>query len=316
MQSTAELPETNLQYAKAIALSLFCNACWFFSFIYPNEHEVRGFESNLARGITFCSLGFVIGRKKEKTLDVKNRKTLINLTIRVTLTSIFAAIAGLSQFYLPLPIVYTICGSGPIFGFIVDYYLNGIRVNGRQIVGLSVGIIGLVLTVNGNFLMKWADPSFEVHTEFENYHTTNLLVMFGVALLLIFGNVLWAVAQIITKTLTQLDPYQITFHTGSMLIVNSAVAYCCLGHFKLTMVKLMLSVLFVGLPTFLSIVTGVMSIQMVRKAGVILIMSYSSIIMGYLMSIFYYHETQNPICIIGVVLIVAGVAKTVYEKDP
>ena len=295
---------------------MLCNACWFFSFIYPNEHEIRGFESNLSRGITFCTLAFLVCRNNSRTLDVRDRRTLTNLIIRITSVTIFAAIAGLSQFYLPLPIVYTICGSGPIFGFIIDYYFNGVRVNAKQVIGLSMGLAGLILTVNGNFLIRWVDPSFEVHTEFENYHSQDLLAMFGVAVLLILGNVLWAVAQVITKTLKELDPYQITFHTGLMLTLSSALVYCWLGPFRLTMAKLLLSVVFVGIPTFASIVTGVMSIKMVKKTGIILIMSYSGIVFGYLMSVCYYHETQNPVCVAGVVLIVAGVVQTVYSKDP
>ena len=38
-----------------------------------------------------------------------------------------------SQFYLPLPIVHTLNGSGPLFVFIVDYFLNGIKINRKQI---------------------------------------------------------------------------------------------------------------------------------------------------------------------------------------
>ena len=67
---------------------------------------------------------------------------------------------------MPLSIVHTINGSGPIFVFIIDYSLNGVRVNGKQVVGLVVGIIGLVLTINGGMLMKWVDPAYSIHSDF------------------------------------------------------------------------------------------------------------------------------------------------------
>lgn len=61
---------------------------------------------------------------------------------------------------MPLSVVHTICGSGPIFVFILDYYLNGVQVNGKQVVGLMMGIVGLVLTINGGILMKWIHPTY------------------------------------------------------------------------------------------------------------------------------------------------------------
>ena len=74
--------------------------------------------------------------------------------------SFFSSIVGLAQFYLPLPIVHTICGSGPIFVFILDYYLNGVRINLKQLIGIILGLLGLILTVNGRLIILYFDPSF------------------------------------------------------------------------------------------------------------------------------------------------------------
>ena len=71
---------------------------------------------------------------------------------------------ALSQFYLPLPIVHTISGTGSIFVFLVDYFLNGVAITPKQLVGVVVGFMGLVLTVNGRLLIHYIDPSFQEHS--------------------------------------------------------------------------------------------------------------------------------------------------------
>ena len=78
----------------------------------------------------------------------------------------YAASTGVAQFYLPLPIVHTICGSGPIFVFIIDYYVNGVRINPKQFVGIVISVVGLVLTINGGLFIKYFNPEFETHSEF------------------------------------------------------------------------------------------------------------------------------------------------------
>lgn len=70
----------------------------------------------------------------------------------------FSWSVAFSQFYLPLPIVHTICGGGPIFIFIVDYYMNGIKINMKQFIGIIIGIIGLIFTVNGGLIMVYFNP--------------------------------------------------------------------------------------------------------------------------------------------------------------
>ena len=71
---------------------------------------------------------------------------------------------GISQFVLPLPIVYSITVSGPIFVFIFDYYMNGIAINSKQLIGIIVGVSGLLLTINGRVLITYFDPSFNSET--------------------------------------------------------------------------------------------------------------------------------------------------------
>jgi drug/metabolite transporter (DMT)-like permease len=66
--------------------------------------------------------------------------------------TIYSGIISLSQFILPLPIVHTINSSGVIFVFMIDYFINGIQINKRQAIGITVGLIGVLVMGNQRFL--------------------------------------------------------------------------------------------------------------------------------------------------------------------
>ncbi len=38
--------------------------------------------------------------------------------------------------------------TGPLFVFVVDYYLNSISINSKQALGIAAGIIGVLITSN------------------------------------------------------------------------------------------------------------------------------------------------------------------------
>ena len=134
---------------------------------------------------------------------------------------------------------------------------------------------------------------------------------------LFFGLVciLWGYAQVITKELTDLTPYQATYHAGITTALSSSVAYCFAGQYKFTVEKLLICSLTVGLPSLLSVILMITGIQMVRKTGILLMFGFINVIWGYLFSVYYYKESQNVFCIMGVVMIIFGVLQTLYSKD-
>lgn len=66
--------------------------------------------------------------------------------------TIYSGVISLAQFILPLPIVHTINSSGVIFVFMIDYFINGIQINKRQAIGITVGLIGVLVMGNQRFL--------------------------------------------------------------------------------------------------------------------------------------------------------------------
>lgn len=64
---------------------------------------------------------------------------------------------ALGQFILPLPIIHTISCSSILFVFLIDYFMNGTKVNEKQIVGIVTGVIGVFVTSNGLLLENLLD---------------------------------------------------------------------------------------------------------------------------------------------------------------
>lgn len=285
---------------------------WFFSFIYPNEHQVEFYQTCLTRGYGLMIVGYVAAKRENIPLAFEG-EVLRKMNVRNMLMIFFGWNLALSQFYLPLPIVHTISGAGSIFVFVVDYFLNGVGITAKQLVGVIVGFVGLSLTVNGNIIMHYFHPEFEQHSDFQNYRSYDALVILSVALLLVFANVCWAFSIVTTKTL-QAHPYLITYHQGILMMLTSAIIYLFNRNVEFDLGQELMTFVFTGLPTALTVLIHITAVKMTTKTGILFIFNFSNVALGYVMSIFYYHESQNPICTVGVISIMAGVLYAVYHK--
>lgn len=76
----------------------------------------------------------------------------------------------------------------------------------------------------------------------------------------------------------------------------------------------MITFFITGIPTGTTAYLHTVAVKMVKDTGILMILCFSQVIMGYLMSIFYYNESQNPVCTVGVFFIIAGVVKAIYNK--
>lgn len=71
--------------------------------------------------------------------------------------AIYTLVLTLAQFILPLPVVHTINCSGQILIFVVDYFLNRVKINFKQAIGVFLGVMGVLLAGNGKVIMELMD---------------------------------------------------------------------------------------------------------------------------------------------------------------
>jgi drug/metabolite transporter (DMT)-like permease len=133
-----------------MVLSLFF---WFISYIYANEKDINFIDTTLIRGLGICSVNFIVCLVQGYELDLKENFSISKIFIRNSIMVLDAIVFAIVQFYLPLPIVHAIGATGIIFIFILDYLINNIRINKTQAIGISVGMIGIFLTISGKFIL-------------------------------------------------------------------------------------------------------------------------------------------------------------------
>lgn len=90
--------------------------------------------------------------------DPANFRILFMRNFCVTVQSIIFTVA---QFYLTQPIIHTINTTGALFIFILDYKINHVTITRKQFYGVMLGVLGVLLTINGELIIKAVDPSYQ-----------------------------------------------------------------------------------------------------------------------------------------------------------
>ena len=205
----------------SIVLSCFT---WVISYIYPNEIHLNFLENSFIRGISGLLFSATICFYKGHSLDVHPRY-LAPITIRGIAMLADTLMFGLSQFFLPMPIVHTIASTGTLFIILLDYFVNGVKLNSKQMVGVSISFLGMLLVINGKWLISYIDPAYEMETDFENYHSDNPLVAAAIAVGLVLNMLLWAYSCLCLRMVPNYNSHQWLVQQAVFLIFGTAIFY-------------------------------------------------------------------------------------------
>lgn len=128
---------------------------------------------------------------------------------------------SMSLYYLSPSTVHTINSSGPVLVFVIDYLRNGITVTRKQLYGIIVGFLSILITINSKLIMKSLGYDFETGSKF-NYIQSSLTVISAVSLTLFLVQIGMAYGIILTKEIHNQDAFQIGFHFGlTQVIIGS-----------------------------------------------------------------------------------------------
>lgn len=150
-------------------LMLTANITYPLLFLYVNEHHFSFVENLMSRCWVMLIFNALLCRWYEYPMDFKSSTGFKLLNWRNFLMIIYSYVFAFAQFYLPLPIIFTVNSSGPLFVYVADYFTYGIKITKSQLIGLIVGIFGLLMVINGKFLIYYIYPSFSKFSLFENY---------------------------------------------------------------------------------------------------------------------------------------------------
>lgn len=147
------------------------------------------------------------------------------LFVRNFYSTVQAIVYTVAQFYLSQPVVQTMHTTGSLFVFILDYKINHVTITKKQFYGVIFGVCGVLLTVNGELIIRAFDSTYEAKSDFKNYLSNDPIVKLFVCIMFIVGNIMWAYAQIITKRLQGVNSIQINVHLGIMYLFTTGISY-------------------------------------------------------------------------------------------
>ena len=138
-------------------LSLISSLLYPFTWLYCNEQKISIAENSILRGLACCAIHYTTCSLTSSPTDLPCTNSLKLTIFRSMIIAFYFSIISLAQYILPLPAVHTINSSGPIFVFVVDYFVNGVKINSKQAVGVGVGLVGVILAGNGRVIMELMD---------------------------------------------------------------------------------------------------------------------------------------------------------------
>jgi drug/metabolite transporter (DMT)-like permease len=245
--------------------------------------------------------------------DFQNSEENKWLYIRNVPMVIHAFSIALVQFILPLPLVHTICSAGNLFVFLFDFWLYGVKITRKQAAGILLGFVGVLAIILGRPITHWLFKDLEGHTDFQNYLTDDPIII-GIVTALFTGELaIWALGVVVIKRLKHSNAIQINYHQGIIIVISCGLTYPFYES-KTSLTEIITCFLINILPVLGGQSLFIAALTMSKNLGMITMITFTCVIVSYLLSIFRYHETQNIICTCGVVLVVVGLARALFYK--
>ncbi len=135
------------------------------------------------------------------------------------------------------------------------------------------------------------------------------------ALVFVVVQFLWAYGQIITKTLREVNSIQINFHLGLSIFISSAIIYPSQVLHPVDTNVFLEAIFASGLLMVIAQIFFIGAITMTKNTGILTMLCFLSVIVGYFVSIVKYKEQINPFCSIGTLLIIFGLVKILFKGN-
>lgn len=136
------------EYSAYLTIILSC-VTWTFALMAGAEaHYGSSQYIGILRGVATSIFFFIMARSTSDNISYKSSSDFKIIVTRTLIMNIQQLLISYCLRYLQSSMVYTICNTGPIMVFIMDYFKNNTLVKPRQIAGIVVSSLGLLIAVN------------------------------------------------------------------------------------------------------------------------------------------------------------------------
>lgn len=243
------------------------------------------------RGVSAVTIAYCIGRWRGIDLTFPSEHNFKWQFIRNIVMVVQGLVYSWSQFYLPLPIAVTLYSTNPLFIAIWDYWLYGVTINNKQKVWFCLAFLGVILTANCQFLKAVIFGTEEAESQ-ERYLSMDPKMQLLVALIFAVVQFANGMGMVVTKKLVETNAVHITYYLAVLLLlINATIVpiskdnpdyiWPSVGGF-------LEGILFSGIPLTLGMLFILGSMTISHNYGLIMPFQFSSIVVGYFMSIVRY----------------------------
>lgn len=147
------------------------------------------FQVVLAKGIIGTILNYIIIYYRQIPCHLHIAHTHKWLLIINSCILCYFYTLPLSQLYLPLPIVHTIGCSSIALVYLIDYFINGIKVSRNGVGGIILALFGVFIMANNRYFMRFIDSDYKFDTQFPGYNASSLGLAAFIALVLFISRI-------------------------------------------------------------------------------------------------------------------------------
>ena len=106
---------------------------------------------------------------------------------------------------------------------------------------------------------------------------------------------------------------QVCTHQGILISLASGLV-SLLMESKITIQQELMGFLTTGFLSTLNMYLFIGAIKLSKNTGIMMMITLTNVVWAYFVSIFRYGESQNVICILGILLVIGGVWKSLFSK--
>lgn len=127
------------------------------------------YEANIAKGVIGTLLNYFVISKWDIKTHMNQSGTFYGIfIINLCVLAYFFALPP-SQQYLPLPVVHTIGCSSIAAVYVIDYFMNGVTITKKGLIGVILSLVGVFVMANSRLVLDLFDSSFVFDSSFQNY---------------------------------------------------------------------------------------------------------------------------------------------------
>lgn len=266
---------------------------WTFSFIFPNEHRMHFLETNLSRAVVGVAANYLLMWYYNGSLDLMKGSNLFYASCRSFTNVVQGMLCTLLMYYLPMPIIHTITSTSTVYTANIEHYCYALPMSSRTKWLALLSVLGVMLQANGHYLshLLWPrDGSQERISQFKNYEHISAIQSVIISFVFTCYVGIFSFGLVCIKRV-KLAHYELNFYNNTVHILMTGFLYFLIPESaKSPISTLLLSIPFSGLPVFFAQLSFVVSLQLCKSVGLMMILNTANILFAYLISVLRYKE--------------------------